>query len=101
MPRRHRRLKSLVTGALAVALAAAPMVALGPSEAAAAAASQIAPAAAPAATTADPSVLTFTAKAGSTSVTLSWCCSTTPARTYTVRRDDGTGTPTPDSGVLV
>ncbi|MBC9820488.1 hypothetical protein [Terrabacter sp. MAHUQ-38] len=91
---------SLVTGALAVALAAAPMVVLGPSEAAAAA-SQLAPAAAPAPTTADPSVLTFTAKAGSTSVTLSWCCSTTPARTYTVRRDDGTGTPTPDSGVLV
>lgn len=44
---------------------------------------------------------TLTATPGSTSVTLSWCCATTPARTFTIRRDDGTGTPTPSTGTLV
>ncbi|WP_374971048.1 hypothetical protein [Terrabacter sp. BE26] len=100
-PHRHRRFTSLVTAALAAALAATPLIALGPSGGVAAAAQDSAVVTAPASTTADPSVLLFTAKPGGRSVALSWCCGTTPPRTYTIRRDTGTGTPSPDSGTLV
>jgi hypothetical protein len=103
MPHR-RRFMSLVTGALAVALAAAPMVALGPPEAAAGAtrpAAASASSTAPGVTTANPSVTSFWSTANSSSVTLRWTGLTDRAKTYTVRRDDGTGTPSPTAGTLV
>lgn len=107
----HRRFTSFVTAAVAAVLAAAPLVALGPSDSAAAAARPVAvaqPAAAPpaavgapGAAAVDPSVITFTAEPGGTSVALTWCCGGNPMKNFTIRRDDGTGTPTPTTGALV
>ena len=95
---------SLVTGALAVALAAAPVIGLGPSAAPAHAAQTNATSSTTslsAAAATGPSVKELNGSVTSTSVTLAWCCSVTPPRTYTVRRDDGTGDPSPTAGTLV
>ena len=92
---------SLVTGALAVALTAASLVIADPATGPARAGQASAVTSAPAAVTAEPSVQGFDWLANSASVSLAWCCAADPKRTYTVRRDDGTGTPSPTAGTLV
>jgi len=107
---------SLVTGALALALTAAPLVALGPSGEAAAA-TQSAAATAPAATTPSPTttappVSGLAAKAaGATSASVTWSAPTDPAvAAVVISRADathaardiytGTGTSVTDTGLV-